>query len=584
MPKKAAQPSGEALTGRVKSWGLDKGFGFIVPDGGGPDVFVHHKEVVAEEGDRRELVAGQRVSFVTKRDRGRVQAAEVRVLGGDAGGGAAPPPQQQQRQRQQQRRQRNTPSGGLFASHLGRQELQRGLKTGALVQGSVRLAGSFGFVAVQGIRRDILLDGAVAQNRCFDGDVVAIRINAVEQWKAAGSEADAPAPEPSPAADAPSPATPRAPPEPEPQPQPEPEPQPQPEPEPEPGISKATVAARILGRVEKENAHAQKASEESQERARQKAASGAAIGSVPALQRGRGAKIEAAVAQVNRLMALNPGRQPTAQVVAIIDDSARQQQFMGTVSIMDSDKGKKGKLPKAVWFKPYSKKCPRFLMIPTEQLPDPQAFVSDPSSASDTIFSASVVGWDENSRNPRGRLNQFRGVQGDIESETAALLLEWRVDERPFSDAVMRCLPETPWSVPQAELDKRRDLRSYRICSIDPPTARDLDDALHCKRNEDGTYEVGVHIADVSHFVVPDTALDEEASARSTSVYLVQKVIPMLPRLLCEQLCSLNPGEDRLAFSVIWQLNADGTIISTWFGRTVIRTCFKLHCKLCGHL
>ena len=67
-------------------------------------------------------------------------------------------------------------------------------------------------------------------------------------------------------------------------------------------------------------------------------------------------------------------------------------------------------------------------------------------------------------------------------------------------------------------------------------------------------------------------------------MYLVQKVIPMLPRLLCEQLCSLNPGEDRLAFSVIWQLNADGAIISTWFGRTVIRTCFKLHCKLCGHL
>ena len=120
-------------------------------------------------------------------------------------------------------------------------------------------------------------------------------------------------------------------------------------------------------------------------------------------------------------------------------------------------------------------------------------------------------------------------------------------------------------------------MRGCRICSIDPPTARDLDDALHCTLNDDGTYEVGVHIADVSHFVRPGTALDDEAKSRSTSVYLVQKVIPMLPRLLCEQLCSLNPGEDRLAFSVIWQLTSAGEVISTWFGRTVIRTCFKMH-------
>jgi exoribonuclease R len=179
-----------------------------------------------------------------------------------------------------------------------------------------------------------------------------------------------------------------------------------------------------------------------------------------------------------------------------------------------------------------------------------------------------------------GRLREFEGRIGDIASETAALLLEWNVDERPFSAAVEGCLPATPWRIPASELAKRRDLRELRICSIDPPTARDLDDALHCIRHADGSgYEVGVHIADVSHFIQPGTALDLEAAKRSTSVYLVQKVIPMLPRLLCEQLCSLNPGEDRLAFSVIWQLDAKGEVIPgrTWFGRTVIRSCFKLH-------
>ena len=182
----------------------------------------------------------------------------------------------------------------------------------------------------------------------------------------------------------------------------------------------------------------------------------------------------------------------------------------------------------------------------------------------------------ETQRTRVGRLREFEGRIGDIASETAALLLEWSVDERPFSAAVRDCLPATPWRIPPAELARRRDLRHLRICSIDPPTARDLDDALHCTRHVDGSgrctgYEVGVHIADVSHFVRPGSALDHEAARRSTSVYLVQKVIPMLPRLLCEQLCSLNPGEERLAFSVIWQLDAQGEVIParTWCAQPI---------------
>ena len=119
-------------------------------------------------------------------------------------------------------------------------------------------------------------------------------------------------------------------------------------------------------------------------------------------------------------------------------------------------------------------------------------------------------------------------------------------------------------------------MREERIFSIDPATAKDLDDALSVKTNEDGTYDIGVHIADVSFFVKPNTALDRDARKRATSVYLVQRVVPMLPPALSEQLCSLNPGEDRLAFSVIFTVNKDAKILKKWFGKTIIRSAAKL--------
>ncbi len=109
--------------------------------------------------------------------------------------------------------------------------------------------------------------------------------------------------------------------------------------------------------------------------------------------------------------------------------------------------------------------------------------------------------------------------------------------------------------------------------TIDPETAKDLDDAISVKTRSDGNYDVAVHIADVSHFVRINTALDREAKTRATSVYLPHMVVPMLPALLCEELCSLNPGVDRLAFSCGWTLDREGNIVpnSEWAGKTVIR-------------
>lgn len=123
------------------------------------------------------------------------------------------------------------------------------------------------------------------------------------------------------------------------------------------------------------------------------------------------------------------------------------------------------------------------------------------------------------------------------------------------------------------ELDgtTRRDFRQNRVFTIDPETARDLDDALHIVEQEDGNFEVGVHIADVSYFVKPNTALDREARKRATTVYLVQRAVPMLPQTLSETLCSLTPGQDKLTFSVVFTMTPEGRVLSTWFGKSVIK-------------
>ena len=126
--------------------------------------------------------------------------------------------------------------------------------------------------------------------------------------------------------------------------------------------------------------------------------------------------------------------------------------------------------------------------------------------------------------------------------------------------------------LPEHEMKRRRDMRHELVMTIDPTTSRDFDDALHVKQCDDGDFEVGIHIADVSYFVVPGSELDNEARLRCATTYLQGFSVPMLPRELSENLCSLNPGVDRCAFSVIVKMKPDGTFDDneTWFGRTLI--------------
>lgn len=257
--------------------------------------------------------------------------------------------------------------------------------------------------------------------------------------------------------------------------------------------------------------------------------------------------------------------QKTAKVV-YIEEKKHSRAAMGFLKFLPDKR--------FAMFSPVDHRVPR-INVPLTDCP--QDFSSRPGDYTNTLFICRITNWAADNNFAEGRLAKTLGQAGEIEPETEGILMEYEVDFSEFSDEVLDCLPKTlPWSIPPEEMRKRRDLRKECIFTIDPATARDLDDALSCKQLPDGNFEVGVHIADVSYFVEEGNALDLTASKRATSVYLVQKVIPMLPRLLCEELCSLNPLSDRLTFSVIWKITPEGKILSEWFGRSVIRSCVKL--------
>ncbi|XP_060958664.1 exosome complex exonuclease RRP44 homolog A isoform X2 [Cannabis sativa] len=185
-----------------------------------------------------------------------------------------------------------------------------------------------------------------------------------------------------------------------------------------------------------------------------------------------------------------------------------------------------------------------------------------------------VDSWDCLSRYPSGHYVRTIGEIGDRDTETEVVLIENDINSRPFSSQVLACLPPLPWSVSPEDLSNpiRQDLRHLRVFSVDPPGCKDIDDTLHCTALPNGNFEVGVHIADVTNFVHPGTPLDDEASQRGTSVYLVERRIDMLPKPLTEDICSLRADVERLAFSVIWEMTPEADIISTRYTKSVIKS------------
>ncbi|KOS46556.1 hypothetical protein ACN38_g2493 [Penicillium nordicum] len=257
--------------------------------------------------------------------------------------------------------------------------------------------------------------------------------------------------------------------------------------------------------------------------------------------------------------------QPTAKVVGVIKRSWRQ--YVGHVDSNSTGSQASGRRQQNVFLLPMDKRIPK-IRVRTRQA----------SEILGQRILVTIDSWDRDSRYPTGHFIRSLGELETKGAETEALLLEYDVQYKPFPKSVLDCLPSEghDWKVPASKEDKgwngRKDLRDLLICSIDPPGCQDIDDALHTRLLPNGNFEVGVHIADVSHFVKPNNPMDLEASVRGTTVYLVDKRIDMLPHLLGTDLCSLMPYVERYAFSVLWEITPDAEIVSSNFTKSVIRS------------
>ena len=241
---------------------------------------------------------------------------------------------------------------------------------------------------------------------------------------------------------------------------------------------------------------------------------------------------------------------PAAKVIEIIHRA--RQQFVGTLY---QEEG-------AWYLRPDEKKCFTPIQIVDGETKDKHKAV------------VSFIDWQEGATFPTGRVREIIGPAGDHETEMRSFVLRSGF-ELSFPPAVAEMATELERSgkaLMEKGIASRRDMRSATTITIDPKDAKDFDDALSYQKLPDGNIEIGVHIADVSYFVTPGSEIDKEAYRRATSIYLVDRTIPMLPEILSNDLCSLKPHEDRLAVAAVFTMTPDGTIIDTWFGETTIHS------------
>ncbi|XP_056421507.1 DIS3-like exonuclease 2 isoform X2 [Hyla sarda] len=425
----------------------------------------------------------------------------------------------------------------IFEAYLSREEVSAGLKRGELIQGSLRINPKKfheAFLPSPDGLRDIFIDGVVSRNRALNGDIVVVKLLPREQWKVIKQEVY----------DGESVST-----------------------------LKETVQHAAASHHVRDGSKSPDLIIEAQFECDLEDLSRLSCNAENETKE-KPEKVKVDKGHSNLIRQSNStddGLQKTAKVVYILEKK-HSRAATGFIKPMTDKSGDLAK--KYALFSPVDHRLPR-IYVPLADCP--ADFLIRPQDFASTLFICRITDWKADSNFAEGKLMKSLGQAGDIEPETEGILTEYGVDFSEFSNNELQCLPKNlPWTISPEELGKRRDLRKECIFTIDPATARDLDDALSCKLLPDGNFEVGVHIADVSYFVEEGSALDLVASERATSVYLVQKVIPMLPRLLCEELCSLNPMADRLTFSVIWKITPQGKILEEWFGRSVICPCVKL--------
>ena len=236
----------------------------------------------------------------------------------------------------------------------------------------------------------------------------------------------------------------------------------------------------------------------------------------------------------------------SGEVIAIVERSNRP--FVGILHIVG----------KQAWVLMSSKTMPYDISVPV-----PEGGVRGMKVA------AVVDGWERGAAGPYGHVVDVLGMPGENETEMHAILAEFGLPYR-FEKNVENAADAIPDTITDEDRSHRRDFRKVLTFTIDPTDAKDYDDALSFQKLDNGNYEVGIHIADVTWYVRPDTAVDREAQARGTSVYLVDRTVPMLPEKLSNKLCSLRPHEEKLTFSAVFEITPQAKVINPWFGRTHI--------------
>ncbi|GAB1285189.1 DIS3-like exonuclease 2 [Apodemus speciosus] len=407
----------------------------------------------------------------------------------------------------------------IFETYMSKEDVSEGLKRGTLIQGVLRINPKKfheAFIPSPDGDRDIFIDGVVARNRALNGDLVVVKLLPEDQWKAVKPESNDKETEASYEADIPEECCGHHPLQQSPK-----------------GWNGPDVIIEAqFDDSDSEDRHGntsglvdgvKKLSVYTPDKGKEDS-------SAPVM------KDESTPAsQDTRALSEKP-LQKSAKVVYILEKkhSRAATGILKLLADKNSDLFKKYAL-----FSPSDHRVPR-IYVPLKDCP--QDFMTRPKDYANTLFICRILDWKEDCNFALGQLAKSLGQAGEIEPETEGILTEYGVDFSDFSSEVLDCLPQSlPWTIPSDEVGKRRDLRKDCIFTIDPSTARDLDDALSCRRLTDGTFEVGVHIADVSYFVPEGSSLDKVAAERATSVYLVQKVI-----------------------------------LEEWFGRTIIRSCTKL--------
>jgi ribonuclease R len=250
------------------------------------------------------------------------------------------------------------------------------------------------------------------------------------------------------------------------------------------------------------------------------------------------------------LYASRKGARPEGEVVEIIE--RWRTSFVGTVEIM----------PNFAFLIPDNKNMPFDLFIPSGKL-------NGAKQGQKAV--ARVTDWDPKSKNPVAEIINVLGDPGLHETEMHAILAEFELPYA-FTEEVEADAEKIPDEITAEDIKERRDFRDVPTFTIDPADARDFDDALSLRKLENGNWETGVHIADVTHYVNQGSLTEEEARQRATSVYLVDRVVPMLPEHLSNNICSLTPNEDKLTYSAVFELNDKSEVLNEWFGRTIINS------------